>query len=158
MPKLRKARREEVHLLSDLALKSKSHWDYSEEFINDCVEVLTIDESYINSNHVFVLENRDTIVGFFSFIKEVEKNRLDFLYIHHDYIGKGYGKRIWSDVMATAKELDIEVFTIDSDPNARLFYDAERQCLAPAPSHSDHFSPLPAAIARIRRNRSLFEH
>ncbi|WP_377866082.1 GNAT family N-acetyltransferase [Bacillus sp. R86525] len=118
--KLRKALLSEANELSELALYSKATWNYSEEFILACKEDLTITEEYIKSNFVYVLENDNTKIGFFSFLRD--DNALDFLYMHHSYKGKGYGKILWEFVIEQANELGIKSFTIDSDPNAKEFY------------------------------------
>lgn len=118
--KIREALLSEGNELSELALQSKATWDYSEEFILACKEDLTITEEYIKNNFVYVLENDNTMIGFFSFLRN--ENALDFLYIHPRYKGKGYGKILWEYVIQHANELGIKSFTIDSDPNAKGFY------------------------------------
>lgn len=118
--KIRKALLSEANKLSELALHSKATWNYSEEFILACKEDLTITEEYINNNFVYVLENDNTKIGFFSFLRN--DKALDFLYTHPRYKGKGYGKIMWKFVIEQANELGIKSFTIDSDPNAKGFY------------------------------------
>ncbi|MGF9769763.1 GNAT family N-acetyltransferase [Bacillus albus] len=118
--KIRKALLSEADELSELALYSKATWNYSEEFILACKEDLTITVEYIKNNFVYVLENDNTKIGFFSFLRN--DKALDFLYIHPRYKGKGYGKIMWKFVIEQANELGIKSFTIDSDPNAKGFY------------------------------------
>ncbi|PFZ89491.1 GNAT family N-acetyltransferase [Bacillus wiedmannii] len=118
--KIRKALLSEENELSELALHSKATWNYSEAFILACKEDLTITEEYIKNNFVYVLENDNTKIGFFSFLRN--ENALDFLYIQPRYKGAGYGKILWEYVLEKANELGIKSFTIDSDPNAKGFY------------------------------------
>ncbi|HDR7515290.1 GNAT family N-acetyltransferase [Bacillus mobilis] len=118
--KIRKALLSEANELSELALHSKATWNYSEEFILACKEDLTITDEYIKNNFVYVLENDNTKIGFFSFLRN--DKALDFLYIHPRYKGKGYGKIMWKFVIEQAKELGIKSFMIDSDPNAKGYY------------------------------------
>lgn len=118
--KIREALLRDADELSELALYSKATWNYSEEFILACKEDLTITEEYIKNNFVYVLENENTKIGFFSFLRS--ENALDFLYIHPRYKGKGYGKILWKFVIEQANELRIKSFTIDSDPNAKGYY------------------------------------
>ncbi|PEB82181.1 GNAT family N-acetyltransferase [Bacillus cereus] len=118
--KIRKALLSEANELSELALHSKATWNYSEEFILACKEDLTITEEYIKNNFVYVLENDNTKIGFFSFLRN--DNALDFLYMHPSYKGKGYGKILWEFVIEQVEGLGIKSFTIDSDPNAKGFY------------------------------------
>ncbi|KAB2443742.1 GNAT family N-acetyltransferase [Bacillus luti] len=118
--KIREALLSEANELSELALHSKATWDYSEEFILACKEDLTITEDYIKNNFVYVLENDNTKIGFFSFLHN--EKVLDLLYIHPRYKGKGYGKILWKYVIEKATEVGINSFTIDSDPNAKGYY------------------------------------
>ncbi|MFK4306969.1 GNAT family N-acetyltransferase [Bacillus mycoides] len=118
--KIRKALLSEANELSELALHSKATWNYSEEFILACKGDLTVTEEYIKNNFVYVLENDNTKIGFFSFLRD--DNALDFLYIHPRFKGKGYGKILWENVIEKAKELGLKSFTIDSDPNAKGYY------------------------------------
>ncbi|AJG61307.1 GNAT family N-acetyltransferase [Bacillus cereus] len=118
--KIRNALLSEANELSELALHSKATWNYSQAFILACKEDLTITDEYIKNNFVYVLENDNTMIGFFSFLRN--ENALDFLYIHPRYKGKGYGKILWEYVIQQANELGIKSFTIDSDPNAKGFY------------------------------------
>ncbi|MFV5174647.1 GNAT family N-acetyltransferase [Bacillus cereus] len=118
--KIREALLSEANELSELALQSKATWDYSEEFILACKEDLTITEEYIKNNFLYVLENDNVKIGFFSFLRN--DKALDFLYIHPDYKGKGYGKILWEYVIEKVNELGLKSFTIDSDPNAKGYY------------------------------------
>lgn len=117
---IREATLAEANELSELALHSKATWNYSEEFILACKADLKITEEYIKNNFVYVLENDNTKIGFFSFLRN--ENALDFLYIHPRYKGKGYGKILWKFVIEKANELGIKSFTIDSDPNVKGYY------------------------------------
>ncbi|MFB0828508.1 GNAT family N-acetyltransferase [Brevibacillus laterosporus] len=118
---LREALVSEAEELSQLALDSKATWDYDEAFILACKEDLTINQAYIEKNHVYVLEKEGRVIGFFSFVRK-ELDSLDFLYMHRDYKGQGYGSILWSFVKEKAIELGIDKFTIDSDPHAKGFY------------------------------------
>ncbi|MDP7978862.1 GNAT family N-acetyltransferase [Bacillus sp. WLY-B-L8] len=111
----------EANKLSNLALSSKATWNYSEEFILACKEDLTITQQYMKDNYVYVLEENQELIGFFSFQRK-EVDSLDFLYLDPAYKGKGYGRILWESVVQKAVELNIKSFTIDSDPNAKGYY------------------------------------
>ena len=118
---VREALLKEANELSNVALSSKATWNYSEEFILACKEDLTITEQYIKNNYVYILEENQEMIGFFSFQRTGE-DCLDFLYLHPTYKGKGYGRILWESVVQKAGELNIKSFTIDSDPNAKGYY------------------------------------
>ena len=118
---VREAFLKEANDLSNLALSSKATWNYSEEFILACKEDLTITEQYMKNNYVYIVEENEGIIGFFSFQRK-EVDSLDFLYLDPAYKGKGYGRILWESVVQKAVELNIKSFTIDSDPNAKGYY------------------------------------
>ncbi|TFJ91376.1 GNAT family N-acetyltransferase [Lentibacillus salicampi] len=122
MAKIRGALEKEAAILSDIAIESKAYWDYSKEFIKACKDVLTINKQYIQENHVYVLEDQEELVGFFSFERD-EVDSLDFFYILPEFIGKGFGRVMWNNVIQKAQEQGIKSFTIDSDPYAKGFYE-----------------------------------
>lgn len=117
---IRKAKKEDSKRLSDLAYKSKAYWGYSEEFLEKCKDDLTVTERYIESHPVYVVEESDEVIGFYSL--SITERKLDALFIDPNYIGKGIGKLLWSHLLQQAKQLHIEDFTIDSDPYAEAFY------------------------------------
>ncbi|WP_128895472.1 GNAT family N-acetyltransferase [Longirhabdus pacifica] len=117
---IRKAHTNDCNTLSNIAYKSKGYWGYSEEFLQSCKNELTITKSYMDRNHVWVIEENNEMIGFYSFSLETEK--LDALFIDPEYIGNGIGKFVWKHLLHHAKQLQMEKFTIDSDPNAEGFY------------------------------------
>ncbi|WP_175615474.1 GNAT family N-acetyltransferase [Piscibacillus halophilus] len=119
---LREALVKDAAKLSEIAIRSKAHWGYDQRFIQQCKQDLTITVDYINQHHVFVLDSGEQIIGFFTFLRDKE-DCLDFLYIDPTFIGKGYGRLLWKDVIEKARELEIKRFTIDSDPHAKGFYE-----------------------------------
>ena len=120
---IRQALPSEVEYLSGLAFRSKSYWDYSDQFMHACLEELTVDEHYIEKNPTFVIEvGRDTI-GFYSLehisASEVE---LSFLFVDPNFIGKGYGRRLMMHAQEKARQLGYGKMIIQGDPNAERFY------------------------------------
>ncbi len=117
---IRSAKVQDCHLLSNLAYKSKAYWGYTEDFLQQCKEDLTVTKGYIEENPVFVMESDNKIIAFYSLT--INEMKLDALFIDPDYIGKGLGRMIWDHLLNKAKELGISEFTLDSEPNAEGFY------------------------------------
>lgn len=53
--------------MGDVALAAKSHWGYSEAFLEAARRSLSIPDAAIAAGHVFVLEDDAQVVGFFGF-------------------------------------------------------------------------------------------
>ncbi|MFJ8118430.1 GNAT family N-acetyltransferase [Bacillus mycoides] len=117
---IRKAKKKDSKRLSELAYNSKAHWGYSKEFLEKCKDDLTFTAQYIENNHIYVMEENNEIIGFYS-LSTIEQ-KLEALFIDPNCIGKGIGKLLWSHLLQQAKQLPIKEFTIDSDPYAEAFY------------------------------------
>lgn len=121
---IRPARPQEADLLSDLALRSKSHWGYPAEFLEACRHELTLSADFINASPVFVLEEgEDGVVSGFYGLREAEGViELLYLFIEPEAINRGYGKLLWEHAVRMAAELGYPKISIESDPHAEAFY------------------------------------
>ena len=120
---IRQALPSEVEQLSKLAFHSKAHWGYSDRFMQACLEELTIDEYYIESNPTFVIEDARDIIGFYSLehISDSEVE-LSLLFVDPTFIGKGYGRKLMMHAQEKARHLGYSKMIIQGDPNAERFY------------------------------------
>ena len=120
---IEKANTIDHEILTEITKKSKAYWGYSEEQLVIWSNNLTITQDYIKRNDVFKLVNNNIIVGYYSYFPEEEKSmKLDNLFVLPEYIGKGFGKYLMTDFLNRMKEIKIEKITLDSEPNAELFY------------------------------------
>lgn len=121
---IRKAEVGEGDKLTDLALRSKSYWNYSPEYLSKCRPALLVDDDYIRGWSVMVLEIDSTnVVGFYS-LKPVDgENRLDNLWIDLPYIGRGFGKILLFDAFQKATEIGWKRLRLAADPGAQKFYE-----------------------------------
>lgn len=120
--RLRAALPQDAALLSDLALRSKAHWGYDEDFLEACRAELTLRPDDVAASHVTVARLDSTIVGFYSLTGERPDGELAMLYVDPDHIGVGVGQRLWQHAADTARELGFTRFTVDADPSAEGFY------------------------------------
>ena len=123
--KLRPARRDEARLLSDLALNSKAHWNYSAEFLAQVRDELSYCSEQIDSPQMrfVVAEIEEAAVGFYALKllpgAEVE---LDSLFVEPGSIGKGFGRTLIEHAKLVAVQLGATRMIIQGDPNAERFY------------------------------------
>ena len=120
---IRQALPSETEHLSGLAFRSKSHWGYSKQFMQACLEELTIDESYIESNPTYVIEDGRNIIGFYS-LEHISASEVElvYLFVEPDFIGKGYGRKLMEHAKRKARHLGYNKMMIQGDPNAEGFY------------------------------------
>ncbi|KPV57406.1 N-acetylglutamate synthase [Paenibacillus sp. A3] len=126
---IRRATANDAMLLSELSFRSKAYWGYDPQFMEACREDLTLRPEHMRSSVVYLLEtDGGEIAGFYSLRppgsdgSSDAEAELDSLFIAPEYIGLGYGKRLWSHMLATAAELRLPRIRIHSDPYAEAFY------------------------------------
>jgi GNAT superfamily N-acetyltransferase len=121
--KLEKANSSDNEVLTAITKKSKAYWGYSEEQIRIWSELLTITPTYIETKSVYKLVVDAKTVGYYSFFYEDEDTmKLDNLFILPEYIGKGFGRILMDDFLVLVKRTDVNKITLDSEPNAEMFY------------------------------------
>lgn len=117
----RSASIEESDILSDLAIKSKGHWGYSKQQLDNWRSDLRVGQNYIQEHIVRTIWSDSELVGFFA-IKTGRVNALDHLWLLPEAIGKGIGVQAFKEVIKECEASGIDAFTIVSDPNAEGFY------------------------------------
>ena len=124
VPRIRQARPEECGVLTEVAMRSKAHWGYDAEFMSNVrADLEVIPEKFMPGFHVYILENDEGIIGFYS-LRPADGGAviLEDLFIEPKYIGSGYGKRLWEHSLAVARSLGYRKMTLISDPYAESFY------------------------------------
>ena len=116
---------EEAAALSQLAIRSKAHWGYSDEFMNSCRDELTVSPEELDADDVefCVLEVDDKITGYYA-LKRLSPAEFDLegLFVDPGHIGNGYGGLLLSHALSAIKTMGGERLQIQSDPYAVEFY------------------------------------
>lgn len=121
--KIEKAQNIDSNDLTELTIRSKSHWGYSAEQINKWKDDLTIYSEYIDQNEVYKLLNEDQLIGYYSYLRIEDKIvKLDNIFLEPDFIGKGLGKVMMNHFIKKVKEKGYETITLDAEPNTEKFY------------------------------------
>lgn len=126
-PHIRNALPDEARFLSELALRSKAYWGYSEEFLDACRGELTVERSHIQSDSFehAVAVVAETIVGFYALESE-STNTYDLwaLFVEPDRIGCGIGAALIKHAIRTVRNKGAKSLLIQGDPHASEFYAA----------------------------------
>ncbi|MGH3503844.1 MAG: GNAT family N-acetyltransferase [Nocardioidaceae bacterium] len=120
--KLRPADPDDADTLSGLALRSKGHWGYDQQFLEACREELTVSPARCDGQNVYVAEREGDLVGFFELGGKPPAGTLDKLYVAPCAIGSGVGTVLLASARRIALGAGFEWLTIDADPNAKGFY------------------------------------
>lgn len=122
---IRKALPHENEQLSALAIRSKAHWGYSEEFLLDCIDELSYtSEQILNSdNWFYVVCLQDQLQAFYQLVKIKEDVlELEALFVDPAFIGQGLGKFLFEHAVQLATRMGYSKIDIQSDPNTTEFY------------------------------------
>ncbi len=116
---------EDASSLTELAVRSKSHWPYSPEFIQACQSELQVSPAQLSVAayicRIAIVAER--MAGFYLLdIRDINHVELDALFVEPDCMGQGVGKALFSDARAQCGERGITGFNIQSDPYALSFY------------------------------------
>lgn len=121
---VRQAIPDEADVITQIAMQSKAHWGYDKAFMMSCREELTYTSQQLEQEQFFILEiDRCQIVGFYQiFSVDSSTVELEALFVLPGFIGKGYGRILMRHALNQAYDLNYLNMTVQSDPNAALFY------------------------------------
>jgi GNAT superfamily N-acetyltransferase len=121
-PALRDATAEDAAALSALALRSKAHWGYDDEFLRRARPELTVTAEDIEEYVVRVAERDGAPLGFSAVDLDSTPAELLALWVDPPVIGTGVGRALLRDALATAAARATGGLLVESDPNAAGFY------------------------------------
>lgn len=113
----------EASELSRIAIESESFWGYDSDFMEKFKNSYQVTEEFIKKNPTFILHENGRIIGFYALLIYHKGSTLEFFYIKPQYIGKGYGKKMWNHLTNYCKENSINDFTLVTSPQAKEFYE-----------------------------------
>jgi N-acetylglutamate synthase-like GNAT family acetyltransferase len=127
VPTVRVAAQDEAAAISALAVRSKAHWGYSDDFMQACRGELTYSEAQIGSTSFDfrICEVAGRIAGFYAleFLKP-EEAELEALFVEPELVGRGFGRMLIEHAKKNATASGIRQLVIQGDPNATDFYEA----------------------------------
>ena len=113
----------DAFILTEIALKSKSFWGYSNELIESWRNDLTVTSTMISNSYTFKFLVDDCIVGFYLLNRPKEKSvQLEMLFVLPEFIGRGIGKKLLQHSFETALKQNVNSMILLADPNAEPFY------------------------------------
>lgn len=131
---IRWATPDEANSLTELAVRSKAHWGYDDEFMTKARPALEVSTDYIRNWPVFVLTIGADLIGFAGFVASDAEVRatdaavdvgdifLNDLFVEPAWIGTGAGTKLWDHAVGVARSRQWSSFLIESEPFAEAFY------------------------------------
>lgn len=127
---------DEIEALSRLAVRSKAHWGYPPEWLEEWARELTITPATLREQRVFVARRDGVALGFYGLAVAGELASLEHLWVDPPFLGRGVGAALFRHAREEARREGCTVLQVDSDPHAEGFYlrlGAVRHSKVPAP-------------------------
>lgn len=115
------ARVSEVQALSALALRSKAHWGYPADWLQEWGPQLTLSRIDLENREVFVARGSDQPVGFYC-LAFGDRAALEHLWMDPRFMGRGLGRRLLEHAVARTALRGYPTLQVDADPHAESFY------------------------------------
>lgn len=119
---IRQAQPHEANALTQLAMQSKAHWNYSPEQLAMWRGELTVPLEKIESGAAYVGEINHEIVAMMVIVPATIKWKLDYFFVAPSHMEQGIGKEMFNFALALARQRGARALTIDADPYAEPFY------------------------------------
>lgn len=119
---IRRASLKEAEKLTSLAAESEAYWGYDEEFMEIYKIIYNITPDNISDNPTYVIENQEEIIGFYNFKQEAYLGYVEYFYIHPKYMGNGYGRILWDNMIDICENLGILEIELVTCLQAKEFY------------------------------------
>lgn len=151
--RLRPAWHDDGPMLTALALRSKAHWGYDEDFMRACVAELTVTEERILKDTVVVVDDgpRTNAFAMYMLCGEGDTLEVENFFVDPPHIGTGLGRRMMEHATKIARAHSATALELDADPHAAPFYAAMGfEVIGESPSGSIPGRTLP----RMRLNLS----
>ncbi|MEM7464564.1 MAG: GNAT family N-acetyltransferase [Pseudomonadota bacterium] len=121
---LRAAKPADLKALTSLAIRSKAHWGYDQDFMNACEAELVVPPSALEDEIIRLAEENGVLAGFYRLIIDDDIAELEAMFVEPDRIGKGVGAVLWRDMLDRAHDAGARKLVCQSDPFAEGFYKA----------------------------------
>jgi GNAT superfamily N-acetyltransferase len=121
---IRIADEEEGPVLTDLAMRSKASWGYSDDFMEACREELTFTSERMEACTVWVAVFDDTIVGMIALDGKEDgaTAEVEQFFVDPEFQALGIGKALMAVLLNAAHGRGVMRLVVDSDPNAEEIY------------------------------------
>ena len=121
MVEVRRARREECDLLTDLTLRAKASWGYDAAFMAAARVELTMTPERLAASTVWIAEVDGVIAGMIALGLDGDAEVEDF-FVEPAFQGQGVGRLLMAKLLDACRTAGATNLMVDADPNAEAIY------------------------------------
>lgn len=111
----------DLPILNQISVRSKSHWGYPQDWIENWKEDLKVTEKDLQEQTITVGELDNRLAGFCAIQEFPDRYEIMHTWLLPEFMGKGFGKRLLEVALNNAV-IDPKPIIVVSDPNAEPFY------------------------------------
>jgi GNAT superfamily N-acetyltransferase len=119
---VRRAKREEADLLTDLVVRVKASWGYDEAFMTECREELTLTIEKMEAWTVWVAECDQKIAGLIALAPCDDRAEIEDFMVEPAFQGRGVGAALMTALLNECRRRGLRTIELDADPNAEPIY------------------------------------
>ena len=120
---IRTARADDHVEISELALRSKSYWGYSDAFLDACRAELTYPPAVCASGTSWVVVDGPTLLAVSVVEGQPPIGELTGFFVDLPVIGTGCGRLLMTHTLHAAEQHGFTELVLDADPGAESFYE-----------------------------------
>jgi GNAT superfamily N-acetyltransferase len=150
---IRLARPNEAGVLTELAIRSKASWGYSDAFIAACRAELTITQATLTAWTVWVALVDEAIGGMIALNLQADDHtaELEDFFVEPRLHGRGVGAALMATLLDTCRARGVRIVGLDADPFAESIYHRFGfETVGRSPSGSIQGRLLPRMELRLR--------
>jgi GNAT superfamily N-acetyltransferase len=117
------AENSDIDLLNDIAIRSKAWWGYDDHLMKQFAENSLISGELVDGTTVIKVCMEDRIIGWYMYKPDEVGVELTDFWMSPEYIGKGYGGKMFQNLKERVMQDDYYSIVFDADPNAAPFYE-----------------------------------
>ncbi|MEL6661225.1 MAG: GNAT family N-acetyltransferase [Bacteroidota bacterium] len=117
----RHAATSDLPTLNSISLVSKAHWGYPQEWLEHWKNDMLLREKQLEELKILLAEVDGEIIGFCAISEATTQYEVEHLWLLPKHIGKGYGKRLLEQALASFTTTDKPIL-VEADPYAEAFY------------------------------------
>lgn len=112
----------DIDELNRIAFNSESYWGHDKSMMEIFKKEYRLTQEYLKNNKVFNMVLDGNIIGFYAFNLTQEILELEYFYLKPEYIGKGYGRKLWNEAVKFCKNNKIEEFIFVAGSEVKSYY------------------------------------
>jgi GNAT superfamily N-acetyltransferase len=113
----------DIEMLKDIAIRSKAWWGYEDHFMEQFAASSILPSEQPEGSKVVKVCFQGKIIGWYRYVPQDGKVELTDFWLSPEYIGKGFGGKMFQDLKEKVIWEGFANIEFDADPNAAPFYE-----------------------------------